>query len=183
MQTDDPRDHPEHRRFRQRRLFARNVEAGVEIAAGREVVWAALVDFPSYPKWNPFTTSVVTDLAIGSPVALGVDMPGRSYSERVEWVNLVEPGHTICWGMMLGHPALLVANRWQMLEELGPHRTRYFTVDRFSGLLVPVMMALYAEPMRRGFESVGAGLKCWVEAGRSLCDESATPVATGGAGR
>jgi len=159
----DPRSHPEHRRFRQRRLFARDVEASVEIDAPREVVWAALVDFESYPRWNPFTTSVRTDLEIGAPVSLGVAMPGRSYSDRVEWVNLVEPGRTICWGMMLGHPALLVANRWQTLSEVGEGRTRYHTVDRFSGLFVPVMMAIYAEPMRRGFESVGLGLKGWVE--------------------
>lgn len=180
---DDPRSHPEHRRFRQRRLFARDVEASVEIDAPRATVWAALVDFEAYPRWNPFTPRVSTDLEVGSPVHLGVDMPGRAYSDRVEWVNLVEPGRTICWGMMIGHPALLVANRWQELEELGPARTRYATVDRFSGLLVPMMMALYGEPMRRGFESVGAGLKRWVEAGTAGRHEAApAPPAARSAG-
>jgi len=162
-----PRRDPFHLRYRQRALFARQVEASVEIDAPRDVVWEALVDFGAYPHWNPFTRTVETRLEVGAPVRLGVDMPGRSRSERVEWVNLVEPGHTICWGMQIGHPALLVANRWQELHDLGGGRTQYHTVDRFSGLLVPLVMALYGEPTRRGFESVALGLKQWVEGGRA----------------
>jgi hypothetical protein len=67
--------------------------------------------------------------------------------------------------MHMGHPVLLTANRWQELSDLSGGRTRYRTIDRFSGLLVPLVMALYGEPTRRGFESVAAGLKQWVESG------------------
>jgi uncharacterized membrane protein len=31
-----------------------NASAKIEINAPVEKVWAAIVDFPSYPKWNPF---------------------------------------------------------------------------------------------------------------------------------
>ncbi len=173
----DPRRHPFHLRYRQSARFARDVEAAVEIEASRDVVWEALVDFDAYPEWNPFTRRVSTELVVGGPVVLGVDMPGRSYSERTEWVNLVEPGRTICWGMHMGHPALLTANRWQELHDLGGGRTRYYTVDRFSGWLVPLVMTLYGEPTRLGFESVAHGLKEWVERGRGAVDANA---ATGG---
>ena len=175
---NDPRRDPFHLRYRQRSLFARDVEASVEIDAPRDVVWETLVDFESYPQWNPFTRRVETTLEVGAPVSLHVDMPGRSGSDRTEWVNLVEPGRTICWGMHLGHPGLLTANRWQELHDLGGGRTLYHTVDRFSGLLVPLMMALYGEPTRRGFESVAHELKRWVERERTervTKPEPATP--------
>jgi hypothetical protein len=172
---NDPRSHPFHLRYRQRSLCARDVAASVEIDAPRAVVWAALVDFARYPLWNPFTREVETSLEVGEPVRLHVDMPGRSTSVRTEWVNLVEPGRTICWGMHLAHPALLCANRWQQLSDLEDGRTRYHTVDHFSGVLVPLMMSLYGEPTRRGFESVALGLKRWVEQGaaNAAADEAA----------
>lgn len=168
----DPRQHPFHARYRQRALFAREVSASTEIAASRDDVWNALVDFERYPLWNPFTTQVTTTLEVGAPVTLHVDMPGRAKSVRTEWVNLVEPGRTICWGMHLGHPVLLCANRWQQLDDLEGGRTRYHTVDRFSGLLVPLVMALYGESTRRGFESAALGLKRWVERRAGLRAES-----------
>lgn len=158
--------HPFHQRYRQRRLYARNVGAEAEIDAPREAVWQALVDFEHYGDWNPFTRSVSTTLEVGTPVRMNVDMPGRSKSVRTEWVNLVEPGRTICWGMHMAHPTLLCANRWQELHDLPGGRTRYVTIDRFSGLLVPLVMALYGEPTRKGFESVALGLKHWVEGRR-----------------
>ena len=98
------------------------------------------------------------------PVELHVDMPGRSKSVRVEWINRIEDESRICWGMDLGHPSLLVANRFQELTKIDEERTRYYTVDKFSGLVVPLMMALYGEPTRLGFESVARGLKTRAEA-------------------
>ena len=159
------REHPIHLRYRQRRLFARDVMGSSEIDAPIDLVWDALVDFKRYPEWNTFTRSVGTNLEVGSPVEIHMDLPGRFTSILTEWVNLVERGSTICWGMHMGHPLILCANRWQELQELPGGRTRYVTTDRFSGLLVPIQMRLNAEPMRLGFQSVADGLKAWVEGG------------------
>ncbi len=154
---------PIHLRYRQRRLFARQVSASADIAAPIDAVWAALVDFDHYGDWNIFTPRVDTDLEVGSAVKTRVVMPGRSSTMRTEWINLVEPGKTICWGMHMGHPALLCANRWQMLSVLENGQTRYETIDKFSGLLTPLVLALYGRPMQTGFQSVADGLKKWLE--------------------
>ena len=159
------RRHPVHLRYRQRRLFACQVRASSQIAAPIETVWRALVDFEHYAEWNSFTPKIETDLAIGSPVTLHVNMPGKSRMVRTEWVNLLEPEKTICWGMHMGHPGLLCANRWQMLRQLDNGHTQYVTEDKMSGLLTPVVMALYGSPMQEGFQAVADGLKGWVEAG------------------
>ena len=159
----DPRQHPFHLKFRQRRLFAAAVEASSIIAAPPSRVWEALTDFDSYSDWNPFTTQVKTDFEIGSPVELHVDMPTRSETVRTEWVNLIEPEQTICWGMQMGHPVFLNANRWQILTPIKGNQTEYRTVDYFSGLLAPMVIALYGEPMRLGFQAVADSLKARVE--------------------
>lgn len=155
--------HPTHLRYQQGRIFPSDVVAVADIAAPIDQVWRILVDFEHYEDWNPFTPKVETDLQVGSPAILHVDMPGRSKSIRTEWVNLVEPGHTICWGMHMGHASLLCTNRWQILTTLDDGHTRYETVDYFSGLLTPLVMALYGEPTRQGFQSVADGLKAFVE--------------------
>ncbi len=84
----------------------------------------------------------------------------------------MEPERTLCWGMQMGHRAFLCANRWQMLEPIAGG-TRYTTVDRFSGLLVPVVMALYGSPMQQGFQQMADALKARVES-------APTPVRVGG---
>ena len=157
------RGHPFHQRFDEGSLFRSEVCARQEIEAPITDVWLALIDFPSYPVWNPFTPRVSTDLEIGSPVQLHVVMPGRSASDRTEWLNLVEPEKTICWGMHMGAPWLLTANRWQCLTPLSDTRTEYVTTDKFSGLLAPLVMALYAKPIETGFQQVADGLKAYVE--------------------
>ncbi len=151
-----------HRRYRQGRVFACAVTASVDIRAPAEDVWAVLVDFAQYPAWNPFTPQVDAELVAGAPVRLVVDMPGRRQLERVERINRVEPRRVLCWGMHMGHRSLLCANRWQVLEPVHAG-TRYTTVDRFSGLLVPVVMALYGTPMQRGFQQMADALKARVE--------------------
>lgn len=162
------REHSFHQRFAQGRWFRREVSASAEIDAPVDRVWAVLVDFARYPTWNPMTPRVEARLEVGAPAHLWVDMPRRSRRRVTEWINRVEPGRTLCWGMHMGPRWLLCANRWQQLEALPQQRTRYTTVDRLSGLLAPLVMLLYGEPMRRGFQSVADGL-----ATRLLEDEDA----------
>lgn len=153
-----------HERYRQGRVFPRVVAASVDIRAPADEVWAVLVDFARYREWNPFTPEVDAELTVGASVGLLVKMPGRHQLRRVEQINRVEPQRTLCWGMRMGHRAVLCANRWQVLEPIGED-TRYTTVDRFSGLLVPLVMALYGGPMRVGFQQMADALKARVENG------------------
>ncbi len=160
-------DHSFHRRYRQGRWFRREVSASAEIDAPIDRVWATLVDFERYPTWNRFTPEVHATLEVGAPVHMQVDMPRRSRRRMTEWINRVDPPRTLCWGVHLGSRWLLCANRWQQLETLDEDRTRYHTVDRLSGLLAPLVMLLYGEPMRRGFQSVADGLAAMFEKRRS----------------
>ena len=152
------------RRFEVGSLCNDEVAASAEIEAPRELVWKVLSDFSTYPQWNPFTPNIGGELAVGRPVVLDVRFAGKKPKKQTEWVNQVVPGERICWGIRYGSRKLLAANRLQELTELGPERTRYFTVDRFSGLLVPVVFALYGRLIQVGFDGVATGLKRHCEA-------------------
>lgn len=147
------------------RLFRREISATVEIEAPVEAVWQVLVDLPRYPEWNSLTRHVQGTLQVGTHVRLDVDMPGRSRSWQTERVTLFdEVGRRFAWGLTLLHPRLLCTSRVQELTALPGGRTRYHTVDVFSGLLVPLVMALYRGPMQAGFGAMAGELRARVEA-------------------
>jgi hypothetical protein len=146
-------------RYAQGRIFPFAPEASVEIDAPIDVVWAVLTDFDAYREWNRFTPSVLCSGEPGTPVVMDVRLPGTRPRRQVEVLNVFEAPRRLAWGMHLLAAPLLVANRYQLLDPLGPSRTRYRSVDYLSGLLAPLVRLLYAEAMRTGFALAAEGLK------------------------
>lgn len=144
------------------------IEASSEIDAPPERVWSILVDLTGYAEWNPFTPRVDASLRVGDPVVLHVAMkPGRKLLVQREVCTANDPdARELGWGTTMIAPFVLHANRVQRLEPLPGGRTRYYTSDTFSGLLVPLVMALYRADIQRGFDGVARALKAHAE-GRS----------------
>jgi hypothetical protein len=137
----------------------KSITAEIEIDAPVERVWNILVDLDSYPQWNPFTVRVDSTLEVGSTVDLYVRMkPNKEIVQR-EIVTVVEPNKKLSWGLTMGAKFLLFTDRYQVLEALGPNKTRYFTSDDFSGVLTPLVMMLYGKHIKRGFDGIAAALK------------------------
>ena len=151
--------------------MVRSVGGSSEIDAPIEKVWAVLKDVDSYPSWNPFTVSVKTDFALGSPVDMQVCLKGRRSKDgsrktmhQVEYVTSYVEGSRVSWGVNVGPGWFIKADRWQQLTDLGDGRTRYETVDEFTGVGVVFMMMLMEKHMKRGFQEVADALKARCEA-------------------
>ena len=144
----------------------RDIAAEIEIDAPASLVWTILADLEHYREWNPFTPKVQATLGVmGSEVVLHVDMKPGSRIVQKERLSAFDPAaRELGWGMQMGHPAVLKANRVQRVTERGPARCHYFTCDSFSGLLVPIVMGLYGAHIQRGFDGVARGLKARAEA-------------------
>lgn len=146
-------------------MFETSVSASVEIEAPIEKVWRVLVDIPNYGAWNPFTPRIDTNLVLGTPVMLHVAMKkGKPLLVQKETMSRYEEGKLMAWGDVLGAAPLLKFERIQELTALSTTRTRYFTEDAFSGLLVPIVMGLYRKDIQRGFSETAEALKKHVEA-------------------
>jgi hypothetical protein len=137
-----------------------DVATAIEIDAPRAHVWSILVDLARYPEWNPFTPRIEASLKIGEPVILHVAMkPGRATMRQPEVMTSYVEGEELGWGTTMVHRLLLHANRTQRLVEIGTGRTRYTSVDRFEGAIVPLVMALYRRDVQRGFDETARALK------------------------
>ncbi len=137
----------------------------IDIDAPRARVWSILVDLAHYPEWNPFTPRVEASLKVGEPVILHVRMkPGEPTMRQPEVMTSYIEGEELGWGTTMMHRVVLHANRTQRLTDLGGERTRYESVDRFHGGIVPLVMALYGRHVQRGFDETARALKARAEA-------------------
>lgn len=150
--------------------MTRSVGASIEIDAPVEAVWAVLHDVARYPEWNPFTVSVQTDFQLGSPVDMQVNLLGRTRKDgtprtmrQVEYITSYDEGRRVSWGVNVGPRWFIYADRYQELTDLGDGRTRYETVDAFTGVGVGFMLLLMERHMARGFAEVAHALKARCE--------------------
>jgi hypothetical protein len=139
----------------------RRIETAVDIAAPPAAVWRVLVDFASYPEWNPFVRQIEGEARVGAKLRVTVQPPGRKPMTFRPTVRAAEPARELRW---LGHvliPGLFDGEHAFVLEPSGAGcRLRH--EERFTGLLVgafPGMLAATA----KGFEALNAALARRVE--------------------
>jgi hypothetical protein len=154
-------------------VMVREVETSVRIDATPERVWEVLVDFPSYPEWNPFVTSVTGDPAVGTKLRVTLRPPGgRGMTFRPK-VLVAEPGHELRW---IGHlliPGLFDGEHRFVIEPTGLDSCTLTQAERFSGVLV----ALFGQGLKKteaGFDSMNQALK-------ARCEHDRLPHAVGDA--
>lgn len=143
-------------------IQGRTISAEIEIEAPRALVWEVLIDFARYPEWNPFTVRVETDRVIGGPVALTVNLYGKTRRLK-ERFDAYEPPKRVGWGMHLFGGRLLRGTRFQDLESAGEGRTRYRTSESYEGPLAWLVVKLTGPEVLRGFEANAAALKARAE--------------------
>jgi hypothetical protein len=149
----------------------RVIAASADIDAPKERVWQIVRDTTRYSEWSPFLVAVEGEIVVGRPVVLVVRMtPGKAPIRQTERVSSLLDGgpeapSELGWGMEMGAPFFLAANRVQRVIPLGSGRCRYETSDTFRGLLVPVVMGLYGKNIQAGFDETARALKARAEQG------------------
>lgn len=134
----------------------------VVINAPIETVWAILVDFESYGKWNRFCPQAKAKLELGSPIEMMVDL-GFGLQEQTEYITLIEPNQAIAWGMENKPDDPIHAVRTQRLGKLDDHSCTYISVDEFAGPGVPDMIAGMGKAVEDGFNLCAQCLKEYAE--------------------
>jgi hypothetical protein len=129
----------------------------VDIDAPAETVWDVLVDFESYPEWNPRTritgTAAEGERLVVAPGPAAEGMPTfRPTVLRADGTELRWLGHLYVRGLFDGEHVFAV-------EDLGDGRSRFTQSESFRGLLVRPLVRLYGEDTESGFHAVNAALK------------------------
>src|SRR5687768_12648923 len=100
----------------------------VQINAPAAFVWDVLVDYPSYPEWNPYTIAAETTLELDDRIDLTLPQVDGSDSTFInrEFIRIVDPPHHLRYDTgeeMQG----IHAQRDQYITETGPDTCEYYT--------------------------------------------------------
>lgn len=150
-------------------MARRTFRAEIEIEASASEVWAVLVDLPRYGEWNPFTVSMKSTLAVGSPIDMRVRMSRwRITIPQREEVREVRPPADGAEGRLVWGATMpgVVAQRVQTVTALGATRARYVTEDTIEGWMGGLVFSMFGGSLDDGFEGVARELKRRVEPGR-----------------
>lgn len=136
----------------------------IEIDRDREHVWRALVDFSTYPDWNPFIKSVEGPLAPGEHQTLTLTTTdGEQLVLRSEVLEVDAP-HKLRWRDQLWFRGLLDGEHFIELVPLEGSRTRVIHGEDFKGLLLQYM-GKRLTATARGFVGMNEALKRRAERG------------------
>lgn len=142
----------------------RRIETVVDIAAPPVAVWRVLLDFASYPEWNPFVRRIEGEARVGARLRVTVQPPGRKPMTFRPTVRAAEPGRELRWLGRVLIPGLFDGEHAFVLEssEAG---CRLCHEERFTGVLAGAFPSMLADTAK-GFEAKNAALARRVESAK-----------------
>jgi hypothetical protein len=135
------------------------ISSEIEIAATPARVWSVLTDFERYGDWNPFITSIRGTPMQAEQLRVKMHPPGGVGMSVKPRVLSVEPERELRWLGTLGPRGLFDGEHSFRIVPLGEGSVRFLQTERFTGLLVPLLMLLVRNGTRRGFEAMNQALK------------------------
>ncbi len=129
----------------------RQIERSVTINTSADRVWQVLVDFPRYPEWNPFVTSVTGQAIAGEHLRVRIRPPGGVGMTFKPRVLVAVPGRELRWIGRLLFPGLFDGEHSFIIEPMAGNSCRLVQAEKFTGLLVGLF--------GKGFDKTGAGFE------------------------
>ena len=115
------------------------IESEITLSSPTNEVWAALVDFESYPDWNPFLTKMEAELGEGKPFKAMSRLPSGIKLGFVGRILSVVPDREISW---VGRPTMMPSSAMEIkhtftLEpvESGTHLQQR---EEATGFMIPI---------------------------------------------
>ncbi len=145
--------------------MSNNICTEVEIDAPIEVVWQNLMDFSSYPRWNPFIKSLTGEAQVGKRLAATIQPPSKSPMTFKPVVLVVDVNKEFRWRGNVLTDGLFAGEHIFQLVALTPTTTKLIHSEKFSGILNKLIM--------RGstLQASAAGFVAMNEALKKLCTE------------
>lgn len=144
--------------------MSRQLHTEITIDAPPETVWAILSDFAAYPEWNPFIRRISGTLETGGRLEVDLAPPGGRAMTMRPTLRDVQPQRTLRWLGQVGVPGLFDGEHSFQIEPLADGRVHFVQSERFTGVLVPLVMAFIGASTQQGFEAMNLALKERAEA-------------------
>jgi len=140
------------------RVAMHRLETIIEIKASAGRVWSLLMDFPAYPRWNPFVRSIEGTASAGESLNVVIQSPGAGAMRFQPEVLACEPERELRWKGKLWMAGLFDGEHFFKLKPR-PGGVLFTQGEVFSGLLVPLFRRSLDGATRNGFVLMNEALK------------------------
>jgi len=141
----------------------RELHTEIEIDAGPDAVWRVLTDFASFHEWNPFITSIAGELKEGARLSVRIEPPGGRAMTFKPAVTVVEPARELRWLGQLVIRGIMDGEHIFTIEPVSENRVRFVQHEKFTGILVPLIMPSIALSTEQGFRAMNEALRIRVQ--------------------
>lgn len=141
----------------------KEIVSSIIINAHPEEVWKILLDFESYPDWNPFIIKAKGDIKEGENLNISIKPVGSnpfSFTPRI--TNVVENKKIIWLGKAIVR-GLFDGRHCFELHQNEDRTTTFIQKESFSGLLIPFCKKIIGVNTLNGFILMNQALKERVE--------------------
>ena len=142
--------------------FMKTIEATIDIEAPAETVWAVLMDWASYPSWNPFIRSITGKPKVGGRIHVRIGLSVGTVPITAT-VTRLRPESVIVWHSGLPISGLLDRDHSITLVAQ-PNGCKVTQIQAFDGKLAPAISIVADGLARSGLNRMNAALKTRVEA-------------------
>jgi hypothetical protein len=134
----------------------------VQMSASAEQVWQVLIDFATFPQWNPFLQRVRGILKKGEQLEVTVQTDGGQDWISRPTVVTVDPNRELRWREQSRIPGMLDVEHRFIIQTLDSGRVLFTQRAIFKGLLV--QLGVYRRmDTRWGFRAMNKALKLRAE--------------------
>jgi hypothetical protein len=136
----------------------KNIQTEILINTDITKVWDVLMNFDSYPKWNPFITSISGEPKLGKRLTVSINPPGGKGMTFKPTILSLETNKEFRWKGKLGIKGIFDGEHYFILEFLENDKTKFIHGEIFSGLLVPLVGKML-DKTQKGFQLMNESIK------------------------
>jgi hypothetical protein len=133
------------------------IETEIIIDAPIDKIWSILIDFPSYPNWNPFIRAIDGKLQMNEQLTVTIQSSNTKtmrFYPRI--ITLSE--YELIWRGKLGVQGIFDgAHRFKLLPL--DKKVKFIHSEVFTGLLHVPIFNLIGESTKNGFDNMNKVLK------------------------
>ncbi len=135
------------------------LDTSIDINASADRVWEILIDFPAYPLWNPFITSISGEIKAGETVTMHLTLPGKPAMSFKPRIKVVIPPRELRWAGYVLAPGLLDGEHSFEIQGLTANRCLLRHVEVLTGVLAPLFIPTLQDATKNGFVAMNQALK------------------------
>jgi hypothetical protein len=141
----------------------KEIRTEIEINASPEKTWEILIDFNSYPQWNPFIRQIDGTPIVGTTLKIHLHTSSGKNRTYQPTVTKVEPSHELRWHGKSFIPGIFDGERIFIIESVKTNRVRFVHMEIFTGVVVALIGNRLDKDMNQSFVKMNDAFKEKVE--------------------